>query len=166
MTVSGHLTPHGQARSSDIGESLADYGGNFPGVAIPIRCLLARDAARRPGNCDQAFGIDGSFAFKADAKSPGLNSLQGSFHVPQQGGLTIDISNRKVTFRRILDLVHLVRASLNCDSIALAQCAGEFGFFSLENVTEFVRVNSRYVHDDGGPVSACREACLTPVAVD
>ena len=55
-------------------------------------------------------------------------------YVTQERGVTVHVSNRHVSFRRILNFIHLVRALLDRDAVPLSQYLSQLGLFPFENL--------------------------------
>jgi hypothetical protein len=105
-------------------------------LTIPIDSLLALDTTSRPWHGRKAFWADVRFAFQACSKVAFLNPAQRVFYVTQQIGLAVDVANRQISFRGELNLIHLVRALLDCDSVPLSQYLNQLGLFSFEDLLE------------------------------
>ena len=58
----------------------------------------------------------------------------------------VDVSNDQISFRRMLTLIHLVRALLDCDAVPLSQDANQFGFFALKDLLERAHLGKCCVH--------------------
>ena len=84
-------------------------------LTVPIGGLLALDTARRPWHGREAFWADRRVAINANSKAAVVNPSQCGFHLAQQGGIAVHVSNRQISFRRILNLIHLIRALLDGD---------------------------------------------------
>ena len=89
--------------------------------AHPIRGLLTLNTARGPGN-------------------------QCGLHLAQKGGLAVHGANREIAFRRVLDLLRLVRTFLDGDTIPSPQHPNQFGFFSFEDALEFAGPAKQSLH--------------------
>src|ERR1039457_4806212 len=113
---------------------------------ILVESVLALDTTRRPWHGREALGADRRFAVNAGSKAAVGNAPQCGFHVAQQLGLTIHVSNRQIPFRRILNLVHFVGALLDCDAVPLAQHVNQLGLFSLQNILEPTHPVIRCLH--------------------
>jgi hypothetical protein len=105
-----------------------------PHLPIPIGSLLALDTTRRPRHGREAFWVDLRFALNTGSKAAVLDSSQCSFDLTQPAGLAIHVPNRQISFRRILNLIHLVRALLDSDAIPLSQYLNQFGPFSFQDL--------------------------------
>src|ERR1700722_10868804 len=88
-------------------------------LSIPIDGLLTTNTTRRPWHGCEAFCADLRFAINAGPKRIFPNSLQCGSHASQQSGLAVYISDREISFRGILNLVHRIRAPLDCDAAPL-----------------------------------------------
>jgi hypothetical protein len=75
-----------------------------------------------------------------------VNPTQRGFHFPQQGGLAIHVSNRQISFRSVLDLVHFIRAPPNCDTVPLSQYMNQLGLFSFKHPLEFRHIGVLPMH--------------------
>src|ERR1700682_4242369 len=89
--------------------------------AVPIGSVLALDTPRRPCHGREPFWADRRFALNTGSKAAVVNPSQCGFHVPQQEGLAVHVSNRHFSFRRILNLIHLIRALLDSDVMPRSQ---------------------------------------------
>src|ERR1700691_5130689 len=105
-------------------------------LPIPIGSLLAIDTTRCPWHGREPLGTDRRFAFHAGSKLAAVNPAQCVLHVAQQAGFAIHVSNRQISFRRQLNLVHLVRALLDGDAVPLSHYLSQLGLFSFENRLE------------------------------
>jgi hypothetical protein len=108
-------------------------------LSIPTRLLgslLTLDTASRPWHGREALGADRRFALHARAEAALVYSAQRVFHITQQVGLAVYVSNRQISLRRILNLIHLVRALLDYDSVPLSHYLSQLGLFSFENRLE------------------------------
>ena len=74
------------------------------------------------------------FAIDAGSKTAIVNAPQCGFYLTQQTRLPVDVSNRQIPFRRILNLIHLIRALLDRDTIPIAQYPSQLRLFSYENL--------------------------------
>src|SRR5271157_212813 len=104
-------------QSGGIAETLAERFASLP--PVPIGSLLAPDAKRRPGQGREASWADRRLALHAGSKAAVVDPSQRGFYLAQQVGLTVHVANRQFPLRRVLNLVHLVRAFLDGDAVPL-----------------------------------------------
>src|SRR5512146_3180833 len=102
--------------------------------SVPIGSVLALDTTRRPWHGRDTFGAYLRLAINANSKAAVLNPSQCGFHLAQQGGLAVHVTNRQIAFRRILDLIHLIRALLDGDISALSPHPRQIRLFSFEDL--------------------------------
>ena len=100
-------------------------------LAPLLGSLLTLDAECCPWHHCEALGADRQFALQTRSEAALLYPAQRVFHVTQQVGLTVYVSNRQVSLRRILNLIHLVRALFNYDAVPPPQYVNQIGFFSF-----------------------------------
>ena len=104
--------------------------------SIAIGSFLALDTTRRPWHGGEAFWADRLFAVDAGSEAAVVNPPQCGLHLAQQSGLAVYVSDRQIAFRRILNLVHLVRALLDGDAVPVSQYPHQFGLFSFEDLLD------------------------------
>ena len=157
--------------SRRIDESPAEDSVLF--LPIPIGSLLALDTTRRPWHGREAFWADRRFALNAGSKAAVANPSQCGFHVTQQAGLAVHVSHRQISFRRILNLIHLVRALLDGDAVPLAQYPNQFGRFSFQDLLEpaisvcaiFMAIPSPVWADYGRPTILAQLRCTVNLPI-
>ena len=91
------------AHSRRIDESLAYGFRSF--LPIPVGSVLALDTTRRPWHGSEAFWADRQLALNTDSKAAVVNPTQCGFYLTQQAGLSVHVSHRQISFRRILNPV-------------------------------------------------------------
>ena len=87
--LSDVLATRARCRSRGIDEDLAHVRSS----TVPIGSFLALDTTRRPRHGCEAFWADRRFALHAGSKGAVVNPSQCGFHVAQQAGLTVHVSN-------------------------------------------------------------------------
>ena len=107
--------------------------GSF--LAIPVGSLMTLDTTRCPWHGREAFGADCRFAVQTRSKAALEYPMHWLPHVTQEGGVTVHVSNRHVSFGRILNFIHLVRALLDRDAVPLSQYVSQLGLFKFENLS-------------------------------
>lgn len=122
------------AHSRGLYESLAERFCCFQ--LILIGSILALDASRCPWHGREAFGADRPFALDAGSVAALVNPPQCGSYLMQQDGLPVHVLYCQFALRRILDLVHLIRALLDGEAIPLAHYPSQFGFSSYENLLD------------------------------
>ena len=127
------MAPSRRIRLRRVEKSRRQRFGSF--LAIPVGNLLAVDTARRPWHGREAFGADRRFAVQTRSKAALVYPMQCLPHVTQEGGVPVYVSNRHVSFRRILNFIHLVRALLDRDAFPLSQYVSQLGLFTFENLS-------------------------------
>src|ERR1022692_1609995 len=115
-------------------------------LPIAIGSALALETTLRPGHGREAFRADRQFALDAASKAAFVNPAQCGFHFAQQGGLAVHVSNRQIPFRRVLNLVHLVRALLDGDAVPVSQYLNQLGRFSVADFSEPTHLSTYSLH--------------------
>jgi hypothetical protein len=92
-------------------------------LALPIGSLLALDTETCPWHRCETFRADRRVALHACPKAAIVYPAQCTLHVTQQTGLAVYVSNREISLRGILNLIHLVSALLDRDSVPASQHA-------------------------------------------
>src|ERR1039458_8279590 len=115
-------------------------------LPIAIGSALALETTPRPWHGREAFRADRQFALDAASKAAVVNPAQCGFHFAQQGGLAVHVSNRQIPFRRVLNLVHLVRALLDGDAVPVSQYLDQFGLFPFKNLSEPTHLSTYSLH--------------------
>src|ERR1017187_6489672 len=105
-------------------------------LPLPIRGLLAPDTKPRPWHRREAFGADRRFALQTGSKAALVNSPQGGSYFTQQDSFTVNVADRQITLRSILNLVHLVRALFDGDTVPVSQYQSQFGLSSFEDLCD------------------------------
>jgi hypothetical protein len=105
-------------------------------LPIPIRGLLAPDTKPRPWHSREAFVAGRRFALQAGSKAALVNSPQGGSNFMQQDSFTVNVADRQIALRSILNLVHLVRAILDGDTVPPSQYQSQFGLSSFEDLLD------------------------------
>ena len=88
---------------------------------LPVGSFLALNTARCPWHGGEALRADRLFAVDASSESAVVNPPQCGLYLAQQCGLAVHVADRQIPFRRILNLVHLVRALLDGDAVPGSQ---------------------------------------------
>jgi len=101
---------------------------------------MALDAPCRPGHGHQALWADLVLALHADSKTAVVNPPQRGSDLAQQRGFPVRVPDRQFAFRRILDLIHLIRVLLDGDTVPGSQYLGQFGRCSFENLLKTVQL--------------------------
>src|ERR1019366_7181103 len=120
------------AHSRSLEKAIAKEVRSF--VPLPIRGPLTPDTKPRPWHSREAFGADRRFALQAGSKAALVNSPQGGSNFTQQDSFTVNVADRQIALRSILNLVHLVRALLDGDTVPLSQYQSQFGLSSFEDL--------------------------------
>src|SRR5271157_2090256 len=120
--------------SRGIGQRFVEGFRSLP--PIPIGSLLALDTTRRPWHGCDAFWADRLRALNAGSKAAIAKPPQCGFHLTEQNGLAVHARNRQVSLRRELNLIHLIRALLDCDVVPVSQYPSQLSLFSREHVFE------------------------------
>jgi hypothetical protein len=63
-----------------------------------------------------------------------VNSPQSGPYFAQQDSFTVNVADRRITLRSLRNLVHLVCAFLDRDSVPLSQYQSQFVLFSFEDL--------------------------------
>src|SRR5208283_5365031 len=130
-------------RLRSIDEGLANI---FWLLSFAVGGFLALDTTRRPWYSGEAFWAYRRFALKAASKTAVVNSTQGGLHLTQESGLAVYVSHRQISFRRMLNLIHLVRALLDCDAVPLTQHVNQFGLLFFEDLPDDVQLARCNLH--------------------
>src|ERR1022692_2371025 len=133
LSITGGSSSQQNCYSRGMDESLAHSRFLLP---APIGSLLAPDTTLCPRHGRQAFWADRRLALNAFSKTALVHPAQCGFHVTQQAGLAVHVPNRQISFRRVLNLVHLVRALLDGDAVPVLQYVNQFGLFPFQNRLE------------------------------
>src|ERR1017187_9412285 len=112
------------AHSRGLGTAVAQEVRSL--LTVLVRGLLAPDTKPRPWHSREAFGADRRFALQAGSKAALVNSAQGCSYFTQQDSFTVNVADRQITLRSILNLVHLVCALLDGDTVPVSQYQSQF----------------------------------------
>src|ERR1017187_4188485 len=143
LATTGGSSSQQNCYSGGMDETLAHIRIFLP---TPIGSLLAPDTTLCPRHGREAFWADRRLTLDAASKAAVVNPAQRGFHVTQQGGLAVHVANRQVPFRRVLNLVHLVRALFDGDAVPVSQYVNQFGRFPFQNRLEPTQVGICYLH--------------------
>ena len=113
---------------------------SVPLLPIPIGSLLALDATRRPGHGREAFWADRLVALDAVPKLPSWIRRNAAFtsrsRLESRSTFRIAISS----FRRVLNLIYLIRALFDGNVVPVSQYPSELGLFWFEDLLERLRL--------------------------
>jgi len=127
------MAPSRRIRLRRVEESRRQRFGSF--LATPVGDLLALDTARRPRHRCEALGADRRFALQTRSKAALVYPMQCFPHITQERGVAVHVSNRHISFGRILNFIHLVRALLDRDAFPLSQYVSQLVLFKFENLS-------------------------------
>ena len=132
--VSAAALDYSQRADEDLVDSFRSL------LAIPIGSVPALDTEGRPWHGLEAFGADRRFALKAGSEAAVANPPQCGGDVAQQVGLEVGAANRQISFRRVLNLIHWIRAFLDCDAIPRSQDLNQFGLFLFKDLLKSTQI--------------------------
>src|SRR5580704_17831818 len=101
-----------------VDQQFVEVAGAVALAAVSDFLALDAECSRRHGR--QAFRANVLFAMQAHAEAAVFDAAQRSANVPQQNGITVQISDRQLTLGSVLHFIESIGASFNNDAVAIA----------------------------------------------